>query len=146
MVNTPAGLGRASSISGEGLFHWPQLRSFLLHLHMKAIILQITALPCGLSWQSLCFSDYLSAAIFSSQENYCVLEYSECFETLVLEALSNHHHNIYRDKLKHCPNWWLSFSLVSLVYSSHPSSLCLDQGWMKRTCLLDARMGALSAW
>lgn len=79
----------------------------------------------------------VSSSIFLTGEFYYELEYSECYETLVLEALSNHHH-IYKDKLKHCPNWWLSFSLVSLLCSSHAGSLCLEQGWMKRTCLLDA--------
>lgn len=48
-----------------------------------------TALPCGLSWQSSGCSDYLSSAVFSSQENYHVLEYLKCFETLVLESLSS---------------------------------------------------------
>lgn len=41
-----------------------------------------TALLCGLSWQSFHFSDYSSAAIFASQEEYHVLEYWECLRPL----------------------------------------------------------------
>lgn len=74
MVSTPDGL---SSRCGEGLFHWSQLKSFVTPSHESSYLAD-PALPCALSRQSSCISVYLSAAVFSSQENYHVLEYLKC--------------------------------------------------------------------
>lgn len=80
---TPAGLGKVSSLT---LFQWPQLLSFLLHLCMSVILLQIQLCHVGCHG-SLCFSDYSSAAIFDSQEECHVLEYWEwsdpCFRSTI---------------------------------------------------------------
>lgn len=46
-INTPAGLGKVSSRFGKGMFQWSQLLSFLLHLGIKAIILQIRLCHVG---------------------------------------------------------------------------------------------------